>query len=591
MTNKKLNDLSTFFFIKESLKPYKWYFLVVFICYFLSGFHGTIQSMITKIIIDNVALPEIHGVESNVIIPSGFFILEFQLFLLLRRLINYITYKVYPKLNNDIISHAFEYIHRHPAAYFNNKLSGTIASDINILNENIIVIKENALSIVSTLVLILSSLICMYIIHPLFSLGLLCFMISFVSINIFFSKKINFLTDDFVQCKSSLQGNIVDSISNSQSVRLFAQKKYEMSYMNILLNKLGDAFQKRWKCLMNMWFIQMLFILFFFSFTLYILNTLNNQGLLKAGDFALILGLTLYMNDSLGNLTSQIETINSAYGSCSHSLKNIYEPVTLLDIPNASELIVKKSRIVFDNVKFCYPGSNIKFDYGSLIIEPGTKVGLVGYSGSGKSTFINLLLRFYALDQGKILIDNHNISSVTKYSLYNNFALIPQDPFLFHRSIFENIKYGNSNADQPMIIEAAKKAGAHEFIMSLPQGYDTLVGERGVKLSGGQRQRIAIARAIVRNPMIIIMDEATSQIDSITETNIQYNLNNITKDKTAIIISHRLSTLLKMDRILVFDQGKIVQDGTHEILIKKIGLYKTLWEAQVGSFFVDSKKG
>ncbi len=588
MTNEKLKTPSTFFFIKESLKPYKWYFLVIFICYFLSGFHGTIQSLITKIIVDNVAFAGINGVESNVVIPSVLFILEFQLFLLLRRITNYMTWKVYPKLNNNIISHAFEYIHRHPAAYFNNKLSGTIASDINILNENIIVIQENVLSIISALVLIVSSLVCMYVIHPLFSLGLLCFMIYFVSINIFFSKKINFLTDSYVQCKSSLQGNIVDSISNSQSVRLFAQKQYEISHVNILLHKLGHAFQKRWKCLMNMWFIQMLFILFFFSFTLYILNTLSNQGLLKAGDFALILGLTLFMNDSLGGLTSQIETINSAYGSCSHSLKNIYEPVTLLDIPNASELVIARGRIIFDKVNFCYPDSNIKFDYGSLIIEPGTKVGLVGYSGSGKSTFINLLLRFYALDQGKILIDNHDISAVTKSSLYNNFALIPQDPSLFHRSIFENIKYGNSNADKHMIIEAAKKAGAHEFIMNLPQEYDTLVGERGIKLSGGQRQRIAIARALVRNPMIIIMDEATSQLDSITETDIQYNLSNITKNKTAIIISHRLSTLLKMDRILVFDQGKIVQDGKHEELVKKPGLYKTLWKTQVGSFFVEN---
>ncbi|WP_291398139.1 ATP-binding cassette domain-containing protein [Acinetobacter sp.] len=219
----------------------------------------------------------------------------------------------------------------------------------------------------------------------------------------------------------------------------------------------------------------------------------------------------------------------------------------------------------------------------------GQKVGLVGYSGGGKSTFVNLILRLYDVTDGAILIDGQDIRDVTQDSLRENIAMIPQDPSLFHRSLMENIRYGRADSTDEEVIEAAKKAHAHEFISALPQGYDSLVGERGVKLSGGQRQRIAIARAILKNAPILILDEATSQLDSVTESLIQESLWELMQNKTTIVIAHRLSTLLHMDRILVFDKGKIVEDGTHSELLAKAGLYKTLWDAQVGGFLGDEK--
>jgi ATP-binding cassette subfamily B protein len=230
-----------------------------------------------------------------------------------------------------------------------------------------------------------------------------------------------------------------------------------------------------------------------------------------------------------------------------------------------------------------------------VTIYPGQKVGLVGHSGSGKSTFVNLILRLFDVDGGRILIDGQDISQTTLNSLHRAIGTIPQDPSLFHRSLFENIAYGSENSAQTATreeaIEAAKKAHAHKFIEKLPGGYSSLVGERGIKLSGGQRQRISIARAFLKNAPILILDEATSQLDSITENLIQESLKNLMLNKTTLVIAHRLSTLEIMDRILVFDRGKIIEDGTHEELMRMNGTYKRLWSAQVTGELTNQVEG
>jgi len=235
-------------------------------------------------------------------------------------------------------------------------------------------------------------------------------------------------------------------------------------------------------------------------------------------------------------------------------------------------------------VYFNYKGTAPLFENICVAIEPGQKVGLVGASGSGKSTFINLILRFYEPKKGRILIDKQDIKEISLSSLRTQIALIPQDPYLFHRTLKENIQYGRPDANYEAVVQAAKQAYAHEFIVKLPQQYNTLVGERGTKLSGGQRQRIAIARGLLKDAPIIILDEATSQLDSITENYIQGSLWDITQNKTTLVIAHRLATLLHMDRILVFDKGRIAEDGTHDALLAKNGIYKLLWDKQVGGF-------
>ena len=218
----------------------------------------------------------------------------------------------------------------------------------------------------------------------------------------------------------------------------------------------------------------------------------------------------------------------------------------------------------------------------SLTINGGNKVGLVGFSGAGKSTVVQLMTKLYDIDKGDIIIDGQSIKDINRQSLRENIAFIPQDPSLFHRSIFENIQYGCTAADHNQIIRAAKQAHAHEFISQMPQGYETLVGEKGVKLSGGQRQRIAISRAILKNAPILILDEATSSLDSITEELIKQSLNSAMSNRTVIVIAHRLSTLLSMDTIVVMDQGKIIEQGSHSELITQNGFYKNLWDTQSG---------
>ena len=300
---------------------------------------------------------------------------------------------------------------------------------------------------------------------------------------------------------------------------------------------------------------------------------LRIKDLITLGDFALILGLSLEVSFTVWTSLEDIDYLNKAIGICKQSLKTLLVPLNVEDKDDATKLNVPKGEIIFSNVKFHYNGAKSLFENLNVTIKPGEKVGLVGYSGSGKSTFINLILRIYDINDGQILIDNQNINACTQDSLRNCISMISQEPSLFDRPIKENIRYGRLDATDKQVIEAAKRPHAHEFIIKIPENYDLSIGERGVKLSGGQRQRIAIARAILKDAPILIMDEATSALDSITEHLIQESLDHLMQGKTTLVVAHRLSTLLNMDRILVFDEGKIVQDGTHSDLLKIDGLY------------------
>jgi ATP-binding cassette subfamily B protein len=259
------------------------------------------------------------------------------------------------------------------------------------------------------------------------------------------------------------------------------------------------------------------------------------------------------------------------------------DPEDLGDQPTASELKVATGEIRFENVSFHY-GENALFSNKYAHIRGGEKVGLVGFTGAGKSTFISLILRFFPLHGGKILIDGQEIAGVTLKSLRRQIALIPQDPVLFHRTIRENISYGKPDATEGEIMAAAGLAHCDEFIQNIPGGYEARVGERGTKLSGGEKQRIAIARAILMDAPILILDEATSSLDSLTEKYIQDSLETLMQNRTTLVIAHRLSTLSRMDRLLVFDRGKIVEEGMHTDLLGKGGLYARMWAMQVGGF-------
>jgi ATP-binding cassette subfamily B multidrug efflux pump len=285
-------------------------------------------------------------------------------------------------------------------------------------------------------------------------------------------------------------------------------------------------------------------------------------------------------------MVSSLAEVTDDYATIKQNVHTIYQPFTVVDAKAARPLRATAGKIDIQLVDFRYPeASRYTFKGLKLHIKPGQKVGLVGHSGAGKSTLMSLLLRFYDVQKGRIEIDGQNIAKVTQQSLRRQMVMVPQDTALFNRSILENIRYGRPEATEAEVIEAAKKAHAHAFIEKLPKGYDSKVGERGVKLSGGQRQRIAIARAFLSAPKIVLLDEATSALDSESEVAIQKSLTSLMKGRTVIAIAHRLSTLRQMDRIVVMDEGKIVEDGTHAQLLKKKGsIYARLWQLQKDGF-------
>ena len=311
----------------------------------------------------------------------------------------------------------------------------------------------------------------------------------------------------------------------------------------------------------------------------------SEKNLIAIGTVYLLLTYTLNASRQMWEMNGIMRNYNRIMGDSYDMVEILAKPYELVD-KSAAILTTTKGAIEFDGVSFIHDNGEGEqvFDNCSVSIKPGERVGLVGHSGSGKTTFTRVLLRFSDIQKGQIRIDGQDIADVTQESLRRSIAYVPQESTLFHRTLEENISYGKASATKKEVIQAAKLANAWEFIRQLPEGFETLVGERGIKLSGGQRQRIAIARAILKDAPILLLDEATSALDSESEKLIQASLDNLMKDRTSIVIAHRLSTIAKLDRILVLEKGRIVEDGSHAALIKKNGVYAKLWSHQSGGF-------
>ena len=386
---------------------------------------------------------------------------------------------------------------------------------------------------------------------------------------------------------SQVTAELADSLTNIFNVKIFAAKKSEAFRFKNTIDKRRKSRSWAWMSgtFMGVW--QGVMMISFEIFLIYSMIGAWSEGALSLGTIFAIQTFVGIVFRNLWELGRLFQDYSNALADAEEMTEILHQTPNILDAKNTKKCRIKNGEIEFKNVYFAYETEEASpqvFDNFNLHIKAGQKIGLVGESGAGKSTFVNLLIRFMDTDKGEILIDEQNISSITQDDLRKNIAYVPQDPILFHRTLKENIAYGKPNATDEEIIAAAKAAHAHDFIGTFTEGYDTLVGERGVKLSGGQKQRIAIARAMLKQAPILILDEATSSLDSKAEQHIQAALEELMKGRTTLVIAHRLSTLRQMDRIVVFERGRITEDGNHKQLTTKKGKYAELWEHQSGGF-------
>lgn len=579
-------------FVLMFLKRHPWSLLTFSLYVLYEACLPAVNAYILKMIIDGVVAStnQLHGLLSAILVPAVLMVGVQILMNVVFSLYRYAHLQFYPKVMSDIAGTMHHYLSQHSYRYFSENFSGSLSKKIfNLCEgvESVVQILTHSL-VPKTLAVFISSII-LYNVHPLFGLMLFIWALSYILISCLMSKQSEQLSYATSEAGNAMNGKIVDSIINIMSTKLFTNTKHEEKVVfNSINNLMAKDRALQWyilkaNCLQGI-LIAILLVLMLAGL---IYGRVHN--FVTVGDFALILTLAIAIANIIYGIGEEILRFSKASGNCRQALNIIIEPHEIQDKPNARELKVTQGKIVFDNVQFQYQGSEPLFDNKTVTIEPGQKVGLVGPSGGGKSTFANLILRLFDVNNGRILIDGYDIKDVSQNSLRKNIGMIPQDPALFHRTLFENIQYGRADATPEEVIAAAKQAHAHDFIEALAQGYDSLVGERGVKLSGGQRQRIAIARAFLKNAPILILDEATSQLDSVTEQYIQESLWDLMQDKTTIVVAHRLSTLLRMDRILVFDKGKIVEDGSHQALLAQGGMYSMLWKAQVGGFLLDEE--
>lgn len=557
---------------------------------FIAGLWGPINSYLVKSIIDFLpkaqAFPETLSI-LLCLIPLNFMVFDNFTW----RTIDWIKYKKIPYLLNQMDLALFDYTLQHSHQFFQDKMSGSLSKQIFTFIDGVEkIISSSLVNMLRGSCVLISCFVVSYFVNPLFSVIMLIWFIAFFIVSYKMANHLADLSKVQAETESIIGGQIIDSFTNQSTINLFSKRDYEINRRLPYLNSYVTAYQNKGRYDLKMSFIQATLIALMSLGSVYGLFYFYQRQQISAGDFALIIGLSMELGHMIWWTMFEYAEFNKAVGRCRQGLESLLVPHSVIDQNDATVLKVIKGDIRFQNVHYRYQKAKALFEDTSIHIREGQKVGLVGYSGGGKTTFVNLILRLFDVNDGSILIDDQNIKNVTQESLHENIAMIPQEPLLFHRSLMDNIRYGRTDASDEEVIDASQKAHAHEFISLLPQGYESLVGERGIKLSGGQRQRIAIARAILKNAPILILDEATSQLDSVTENLIQDSLWNLMQNKTAIVIAHRLSTLLHMDRILVFDKGKIVEDGTHLDLLTQSGLYKNLWDAQVGGFLRDEIK-
>jgi len=564
-------------------------FVLVFYALAVAG-SGMVTPVLYKRIIDIVSGASNSNDVSTALINTVL-ILGGVLFLynLCYRIADYAMTYSQSHMLKDAADDAFARVERHSYEFFSNTFTGTLVAKVRRYVNALEIIYDQFVFAVwmNGLHLLFGLAVLFYFSLPL-GMVFLVWLVFYVGITALFVKKK--MQKDLLtaEANSKTTGILSDAITNMLNVKMFASHGRELSYFTEATDLEEKRRRDAWY-FQNMQFVFQGYFIAIFEFVGMLAAVhLWLRGLISPGTIILMQIYIFTSFEVVWNLGRNSAKIMRALAEAKEMVDIFEKPIAVQDPKNPEKCRIKKGEIDIQNISFVYGDEAEKgtavFKKLSLQIAAGEKVGLVGPSGAGKTTITKLLLRFADVQEGKILIDGQDISQITQSDLRSKIAYVPQDPILFHRTLKENIAYSKPKAAERQIIDVAKRSRAHDFIKNFLNGYDTYVGERGVKLSGGERQRVAIARAMLKGAPVLILDEATSSLDSISEKHIQDAFDELMKGRTTLVIAHRLSTIQKMDRIIVFDQGKIVEDGTHQKLIAKKGLYYKLWKQQSHGF-------
>ncbi len=548
---------------------------------------GIIRPIYFKKIIDSLSLAGIDrmSVSDAVIRLVIVTILLNFVITVIARTCKFIMYYFEINVMRELRDFSFEKITKFSQTFFANTFSGSLVTKSRRFVGSFETMFDTLVyNFYSAIILFVGIFIVILQQSKLIALFFIIFIVIYaLIIFVFLKRKIRYDAIE-AQSDSRIGGRLADVFGNILAVKIFSSRKNEENSFKEVTQDAAQKSKTAWYFAAKIEVIQGFFSFAMLSAILYITVKLWLNGTISTGTVVLIQTYIVIILDRLWDLSNALMKFMKSAADMKEII-DIFEITPDINDPKNPEVLkMKEGHLVFDNVSFSYKNSQEVFSNFNIDIRPGERIGLVGHSGAGKSTFTNLILRFTDVTSGSITIDGQDIRNVTQDDLRSAVSYVPQESILFHRTIRENIAYGKPNATDEEIVEVAKKAYAHEFIEKLSNGYNTYVGERGVKLSGGERQRIAIARAMIKDAPVLILDEATSSLDSISEQYIQEAFNELMKGKTTIVIAHRLSTIQKMDRIIVLEGGKIVEEGTHKELLDKNGQYADLWNHQVGGF-------
>ncbi len=573
-------------FFGVMIRPYKWHIATVMFLNILGYIGMAIIPLFIKYIVDalEVSTPETIWSDLSAVLFWGVLLCLIGQ-PVASRLAGFYSGYLYPRMAGVLRSELAMYMQDHSWGYYQNDFAGRLSAKVSETPKAIRrILRSSSDQVIGTLTNFIASLILAWMAHPVFGVVYLVWISIFIGFALLFVPTVQRLSNKASDTGSIMLGRFVDILSNILLVKLFARKKYEMKHLKKTISDTSYAYNYFNYRLQIFWsWLELISVVFVGVSVFFCIWGWQNE-VLSAGDIAMILPLVLTSMNYSWWMADVLTEVFENVGIVEEGMQAIVRPRSVEMFKNRPHLAVDGGEIAITNLDFGYKSNTEVMDNFNLTIPAGQKVGLVGQSGAGKTTLVNLLLHLFEVKAGSIAIDGQNIADVSEESLREAISLIPQDTTLFHRTLSENIAYGKPDATTEDIQTAAAKAYASEFISAIPKGYNAMVGERGLKLSGGQRQRIAMARAILKDAPILILDEATSALDSASERYIQKSLEDLMVGKTVIAVAHRLSTLAQMDRILVMENGKIIEDGSHKQLLSKKGAYAKLWAMQSEGF-------